>query len=203
MGHGGARGVSLLTDIEGFPTICDATYATMCVNDAGRAATLHWAKSEGYGIPLVLLDWENEPLMPVTVDRIGSRMAELADRCRVRYGALGLMVEDEAIAQQASYRDVPARAIPSHMLLDKFWQNLCTLAAFHVDSGSVKLSRIALRKVQEANSRHNRGFAALPRVVPGPRGDDPTVPAWLFGIVLGLDEGASRPPEPTKVKLTA
>jgi hypothetical protein len=196
---------NLLVDDDGLPTICDAVYATVAANEDGLAATLRWALSVGYGRPLVLLDWDVAPLRPDTWGAAGSALENDAAQTRARGGSMGIFVEDPAFAQQALERGVYAQGIPAHIIAPAFWPNLCLLAAHHVDAGDVKLAGPAMRKIVETlpDGRKRRQFAALPRVAPGPRGDDPTVPAWLFGIVLGVDEGAATPPPPARVKVAA
>lgn len=187
----------VLFDDERFPTVCDAVFAVAVAGDDGRAAITLWSRCEGYGIPLTLLEWSVEVLTAAAWDRIGERLNALLERCRPRGGTAGLWVEGEALAQQAESRGLRAKAIPAHVVAPDFWVNLGLIAGAYVDDGSVKMTRPA------AEAMRTQPFAGLPRRAAGPRGVDPTLPAWLFGIVLGLDEAASRPPEPSRVKVVA
>jgi hypothetical protein len=189
--------VTALIDGEGYPTICDAIYGTVAADSRGQVAVLYWARSHGYGAPLILLDWDVALLTAARWAVIDGEIGDLVTRCRARGGSLGLWIENEALAQQANARGCRAKAIPEHLTATDYWDNLSLVAGQYIDDGSVKVTRTVAAKIKV------QPFGALPRRVPGPRADDATVPAWLYGIVLGLDEAAANPPEPNRVKLVA
>jgi hypothetical protein len=188
---------NLLTDATGFPTICDTVYASVVPDERGQAAILYWARCLTYGQPLTLLDWRVEQLTAGTWAKVEDDLA--AVKPRVRYGTSGMHIEGEALAQQAILRGASAKAIPDHLTKPEYWNNLWLIAGQYVDDGSVKLTRPAALKIRTSPA----GFGALPRRAPGPRGDDATVPAWLYGIVLGLDPASAEPPDPARVKVVA
>jgi len=178
--------------------ICDAVFATVATDDADGAAALIWARgTPGYGPPLALVEWEESQFVPSLFTDLRDRLAEVAKKRRARAGSIGIWVEDHRLALLARMRGVDVHAIPEHLLGVQAWSGLWSSTAFFVREGLVAVADAARIRFESS------AFAAL-TFRGGPRPpDDPTVPAWLYGIVLGLDEAASRPPEPAKVKVVA
>lgn len=191
-----------LSDDEGFPTVCDTVFAVVVADQRGRVAVLYFARSQHYGTPLVLLDWAVLKLAPPPWVTVEARLAALGARCRPRYGIGGIYAEGAALAAQAAARGAEARPILEHVAKPDYWASLTLTAAHHLNSGSVRLTRLALDKAERGK------FGALPVLSHEPRNldpktEDPTIPAWLYGIALALDEAAASPPEPARVKLVA
>jgi len=182
------------TDSEGFPTVCDAVFATVVADQRGALAVLYWARSDGFGTPLVLLDWLTPKLTPPPWPVIRIRLDLLGTRCRPRYGVAGIWAEGAALAQQCE-----ARPILEHLTKPDYWSSLILVATHHLNAGSVRLTTMASARMRVAK------FGALPVLSHAPRDEDgdPTIPAWLYGISLALDERAASPPEPDRVKIVA
>lgn|GEM_PF-6158819 len=190
-----------LKDDDGFPTVCEAVFATAVPDDVGRLCVVYWARCEAYGDPLRVLDWDLANFSADTWPNVAKRVEELRRRCGARQPpSIVALVEGETLAHQANARGCLAIPVPTHLTTQDAWQGLVTAAASHLADGNVKLTKTAWAK---ANSDLNGrgGFAGLPRMHPGPRSDDPTVPAWLYGVVLGLDPASAKPPTPAKVKV--
>lgn len=188
----------LLKDAEGFPLRSDGIYTTVVLDDEGRAAVLYWARCGSYGHPLTLLDWDVEDLRPSSWDKIETTVMDWRVKCKTFYPhTVTAFVEGESLAQLAQLRGCMARPIPAHLTVTTAWSSLCQIAGHYRDTDEVKITLPALRKMKAREG----GFAGLPRAMPGPRKDDPTTPAWLYGIVLGLDEASAKPPPPAKVKV--
>lgn len=191
-----------LKDDDGFPTICEAVYATCVPDSVGRLCVVYWARCEAYAdAPLRVLDWDLANFSADTWTRVAGQVSALRRRCGARMPpSVVALVEGETLATQANARGCLAVPIPTHLTTQEAWQGLVTVAASHLADGHVKLTKTAWAK---ANSDLNgrAGFAMLPRMHPGPRGEDPTVPAWLYGVALGLDPASARPPQPAKVKV--
>lgn len=190
-----------LKDEEGFPTICETIFATVVPDEIGRLCVVYWAKAKDYGHPLTCLDWELADFSAETWPNVAARVDELRTRCKARQPpSVVALVEGETLAHQANARGCVAVPIPAHLSAPDAWQGLATVAASSLASGEVKLTKTALAKAAtDLNGRS--GFAGLPRRHPGPRSTDPTVPAWLYGVALGLDAASARPPPPAKVKV--
>lgn len=182
---------------DGRPTICDLVYAVAVPSDDGRLAATFWARiAGGYGRPLTLVDWEIYQVAADVWRDLGDRVENFRRSCGARYGTAGPWIEGEALAQRAVASGLDdAKPIPTHVAAADAWPSLCLSVARFVEAGDVRIARPALDKTRAG------GFAGLPRKHPGPRSTDPTAPAWVFGIVLGLDEFAAKPPPPARVKV--
>lgn len=181
------------------PKICDSLFASVCATpEKGLAAALRWARSSGYGSPLVLLGWQIGQLSPSLWRDLEQDFAVDQRTIRCRYGGgPHVWVEGAALAHQAeSVLEIFSHPIPEHMVAADFWDTLVLSATFQIRSGRVRLSRPAYEKTLE------QPFAAL-TYRGGERGDDPTIPAFLYGVVLALDPQAARPPAPIKIPLKA
>jgi len=179
------------------PMVCDSMFATVCASaEMGMAASLRWARSSGYGHPLMLLDWEVGQLSPQMWRDVEDGLTLDAHETRVRYGSgPHVWVEGAALAHQAqSVLTIDSHAMPEHVVAAGFWDTLVLSSAFYMRGGQVKMTKRAHEKTQQ------KQFSAL-TYRGGLRPDDPTVPAFLYGVVLALDEAAARPPRPVKVPL--
>jgi len=95
----------------------------------------------------------------------------------------------------AASRGVDVRAIPEHLINVAAWGQLWSATAFHVREGLVAVTEAARNKFETS------AFGAL-TFRGGPRPEnDPTVPAWMYGIVIGLDESSARVPIPNKLNV--
>ncbi len=178
-----------LKDAEGFPTVCDAVFATIVAGVDGRGAALYWARCQHFGTPLTLLDWELSQLLPSMWDRLEDRIEELKQRCRARYPQMPSIVEGVVLAQQAESRGVRTEVVPDALTSKEAWESLGLAATFHVREGSVKVTKLTQDKATQTplGALNYRG---------GERTDDPTIPAFLYGIVMSLEETDAwvRPP---------
>lgn len=174
---------------------CDAVYATVVIDQRGYAAVLYWARNRTSGVPLALVDWDLRPFRPDLWGIVADRLEAMAVECRARFGSLGIWTESLLLARQAEMREQPVLMIPDHLTDAKAWDALSLTATLHVHDGSVKVMEAAYRRTREAK------FGAL-AWMGGDRPDDPTVPAFLYGIVLGLDEASARDPKPRPLQRT-
>jgi hypothetical protein len=173
---------------------CSAVYATMCKDAGDECAVLYWMRSLPEDKPaLVLLDWDRRQFVPQVFADADARLdAFRKDRLAGR-GSLGTFVEEPNFAHIAKSRGYHARPIHEHLVAADAWDRLWASVAFYTREGAVGLTETAKSKPFSALS-----FKGGPRP-----DDDPTVPAWIYGIVLGLDEASGRPPQPSVVPLKA
>lgn len=177
------------------PRTCDSLFATVCaVPERGLAAALRWARSSGYSHPLMLLGWSLGQLSPSLWRDLETAFTsdQIAIRCRYG-GGPHVWVEGAALAHQAeSVLKIDSHPMPEHVVAADFWDTLVLSATFQIRSGAVRICRQAYEQTLE------QPFAAL-TYRGGERGDDPTIPAFLYGVVLALDPQAARPPIPIKI----
>lgn len=169
-------------------------YATCVANETGEAATLYWARSRFFGSPLILLDWEVAQLTHETWMRAHAALRSLSLSRRARHGSVGIYVEDEGLVTHAEMRGARATAIYKHLTTPDRWLNLCLSAMQFVKGGMVDRTKAVTNRADERTA----GFLNL---TAAPRGEDPTVAAFVYGITLGLDPNASVPPRPAVVKV--
>ncbi len=176
--------------------ICAAVYATMARDAADGCAVLYWARGlPDYPPPLRLLDWEERQFMPSAFEDVDARLVSLAKERWATNGSIGLFVEDPRLAALAKQRGRNVRPIHEHLTQPAAWDQLWTVAAFYIREGSVGVTDVAREKFKSS------AFAALTFSGGERPNDDPTVPAWLYGIVIGLDAASAR--IPPSAKLTA
>jgi hypothetical protein len=187
---------STATDALARPTVpCDAVYATAVVSGTGQAARFLWARSaHGAGKPLVLLDFAVEYLSAAFWEDLTASLAAARVARRARYGSAGVYVEGEPIAEQARLGGTPAVPVPDHLTTADYWPRLCASASASMQDGAVGYTA-------EASAGMDRrpfldGFRGGPRDP-----DDPVVPAFLYGVVVGLDPSAAVPPRPARVTI--
>lgn len=183
------------------PSICDSIFST-AVADGSHIAICHWALSEHYGMPLVLLDFHSAQFR---ADCWGEAMAyqiDAAERCRALYGPIGAWVETESLTQQANASGLPARPIPDWITHKDYWPRLVTFANgkirsfFYVDgmsAGQVKMSDDAM---EHANRQAFAGvmYGGGERPTDDPKLSCETA-AFLYGITIALDESAKIDPK--------
>lgn len=185
------------------PKICDILFGTVCASaELGMASALRWARCVHYGHPLMLLDWETDKLSPQLWKNTEEGLLDDASKMKVRLGdGPHLWVEGAALAHQAlavleERSLVNSHVIPEHVVSPNSWDMLVLSSAFYMRSGQVKMSQKAFDKTKKQN------FGAL-SFRGGPRTDDPTIAAFIYGVVLALDPSVSRPPRVDRYKVAA
>lgn len=169
-------------------TITDAVYATAVPSPRGEVAIMLWGRAAHHGVPLTLLDWDVRQLAPPAWEWVTERLEELRVEYRVRAGSLGAWIEGEVISHQVAGAGVLCRPIPAWLTGKEAWAQIGMAATGYVRSASVKLSPLAVERTK------SRALAAL-TYEGGERDDDPSTAAFLYGIVIGLDEAAARDPK--------
>src|SRR5271165_1617847 len=162
------------------PKICDAVFATCVADDRGQAATLYWARTRFFGAPLLLLDWDVAQLEPKLWTNDQTTLVGFGRACRARYGSMGIYVEDESLAAQAEELGVRCETIYEHLVATDKWTSLCLSTTLAMKGGKVKIAKPA----DERTKSRAAGFLSFSG---GPRGEDPTVAAFVYGVVLALD----------------
>lgn len=191
------------------PKLCDSIFST-AVAEGAHIAICHWALSQHYGLPLVLLDFHSAQFRADCWGEAMEFQVAAAERCRAIYGAIGAWVETEALAQQANASGFPARPIPDWIAHKDYWPRLVTFAngkirsffyADGVSAGQVKMTDEALAHAnRQAFAGANYGGGERPT-------DDPKraceAAAFLYGITIALDESAKiDPKQPMVAALT-
>jgi hypothetical protein len=184
------------------PRICDAVFATVVADDRGQAAVLCWARSRFFGTPLVLLDWGVSQLAPGLWAEAQRQLLGLAAECRARHGSVGLHVEDESLAAQAEDRGVLTTPIYEHLTARDRWPSLCLTVSLAARGGRVGVTTRAMATAR-GHPRREELFTPALEFRGGPRPEVPTVPAFVYGVVLALDPTAATPPRPARVKIAA
>jgi hypothetical protein len=171
----------MLTDGAAVPVphVCNHLVAVLTAAPDGQCATTFWAYSRGFGVPLVLLDFEISPLTAGLFTGIRARLIELGGDCRPRIDTR-LYVTSEPLLRLALAQNLYAEMVPQPLIADP--ARLALAAAGHVLAGSVK---IAVPAYTRAASSPLRGQLDL-------RGGDPadTSPlrlSLLAGIAICLD----------------
>lgn len=168
----------------------DAVYATAVLSITRSIAVFYWARSRGHNRPLILLDFTVGPFAPDTWWSIGETLGRFHVERRARYHTpLGLWIEGEALAAQAFIGGgLDARMIPEYLTKDAIWHSMC-------QSVAAMLATDQLAMIEQAKaSLDRRPFLNAAGVYAGPRTDDPTVAAFMYGIILGLDVVLSKDP---------
>ena len=91
---------------------------------------------------------------------------------------------------------VRCETIYEHLVAADKWTSLCLSTTLAMKGGKVKIAKPA----DERTKSRAAGFLSFSG---GPRGEDPTVAAFVYGVVLALDPVASVPPRPAKVRIAA
>lgn len=178
-------------------------YATAsCAVD--EVAIFYWARTRYQPTvrPLVLLDYDVSQLVPSVWRHAEDRLSELGQDCRARYGSLGVLVEDLALARTLADRGFDTRPVPEHLARPEAWNQLWRAASVFMRVGDVGWSELATEKARPRGADGPPTVPCPARTFRGtPRDpDDATTAAYLLGIVLGLDEASARPPRPATPK---
>ena len=179
------------------PTIrqlpADAVYATAILSPTRLLATMYWARYEAAGPkPLVLCDYDVGPLAATSWRDAAQKLDDVRveRKSRLNY-PLGFFVENDTIALKAQETTaIDARPIPSWLLTDEIWSTLCQSASLFLANKDIGFLAPAAERMTKRPFLNEAGVAT------GPRPEDPTFPAFLFGVVIGLDEIAARDPKP-------
>lgn len=173
----------------------DAVFATSVLSQTRILATCYWSRSSLYGSPLTLIDFDVEPLTANSWSFVTHKLDDLAIARRARTGKpLGVFVESEIIASQLNNQGASASLIPAWLVAKDSWSTICQSAAGFLASGAVSMTQLASAKMEA------RPFLDAAGVAAGPRGEDPAPPAFLYGVVIALDEAAANNPKPPALR---
>jgi hypothetical protein len=196
----------LLVDHKGvpYPQKCDCVYAVIdsAMKDGsgndGTAVT-YFAKSEHFGHPLTVLDWDisqiNSDLLPNWLPNVFARLEQLAVECQARGGSIGAFIEDKAsgitLNQHSARMGWPAQPIDGDITaVGKDGRAIG--ASGPVYRGEVKLSQHAFEKTVEF--KHQTKNHLLSQVTSYRIGDkeafkraDDLTDTFTYGIIIGLN----------------
>jgi hypothetical protein len=169
----------------------DVVYGTAVLSTNRLLALFYWGRSAGSRKPLILLDFDVSPLTRESWGGASLVLASLLSDRRVHSGAhLGLWVEGESLAARAGAVVPDCRPIPVHLTRPEAWHPICQSAASILAEGLVGYTQEA------ADAMDKRPFLTAAGVYAGPRTEDPTIAAFLYGVVLGLDPILAEDPHP-------
>lgn len=171
----------------------DTIFASAVLSTTRLLAVFYWARSVGHNKPLLLLDFDVEPLSAQSWNVVRLKLDNLVVERKVRYGVAGMWVEGESLAVQAFNAGIATKHIPHYLTKVELWHTMCQSAASFLSAGDVGYTHRAAESMQQ------RPFLNASGVYAGPRTDDPTVAAFLFGIILGLDEVLAKDPHPKPI----
>jgi hypothetical protein len=183
-----------------YPIRPDCVYAI--IDTATKTGAKHdgtgctfFAKTEGRGIPLVVLDWDiakiEGALLEVWLPTVFERLEQLAVQTGARMGSLGAFIEDKnsgtVLLQHAARRGWPAQPIESKLTAAGKDERAISVMG-HVSAGEVKLSRYAYDKVSSYNGRSGNHFLMqVFRFQIGVKDQqDDLLDTWTYGIAVGL-----------------
>lgn len=183
-----------------FPTICDSVFATIdtAVKDGAKhdgTGVIYWARSQHFGIPLVILDYDltqiEGSMLEAWLPSVYQRLEELAKLCRARRGSLGTFIEDKVsgtiLLQQAKRRGWAAHAIDSK-LTDLGKDARAISVSGYVHRGMVKIAGPAYDRVityKGTSRNHLLGQIVGYRVGVDGKEDD-LLDDFTYGISLAL-----------------
>lgn len=181
----------------------DGIYATSVLSPTRILATFYWARYRFYGKPLVLCEYDVRPLTAQSWLEAAATLNRLCTDRRSRFPVpLGHFVESDTIALQVRERSgVEATPIPPWITDPKNWQAMCQSAAMILEAGEVGYTKVA------SDQMENRPFLNEATILAGPRetsaiannlqsANTATIAAFIYGLILGLDENAARDPKP-------
>ena len=160
------------------PARCDMLFAVLMAGQRADAAVVYFASNRFCRGPLLILDWEAAPLVPVLFNGIVARLTDLAKAMRAWGGAIlftsGVLAEE--VRRLGYHAEVIDRLIAEDDGL------LALAAAVHIGAGRVKITAEALAKAE---------YHPLGGILDATAGDedDPLRVAALIGIALALDTG--------------
>ncbi len=173
--------------------VCDQVYAVAIVGEDGTAGVVWFARSQHYGVPVTVLDFEVGLLSVGWWLRVYARGAELGEQCRARRRVLSVFVEEPRrepaeleIADHVLGRwrngdrvwDVTVQVVPKELLKDL--ERTAALASEHVIGERVKLTAETLVKMQQSPLAGGLEFRS------GDTSADPLRVSGLVGICLAL-----------------
>ena len=175
---------------------CDYVFATAALC-GDEAAIFYWGRTRHQPtLPeLTLFDFEVAQAVPAIWQNAIDRLAEVSRERRARYPHIGVVVEDLALARTLHARGLRVHPVPEHLTKADAWEHLWHTAAVYVRAREVAWSRAAADRAL-TTACPARTFRGGPRPE-----DDATTPAYLLGIVVGLDEPSATPPRPARVKI--
>ena len=178
------------------PVPVDCVYATVVLAGDGRSAQFYWGRNAHTGQPLILIDWEVHPLDASIWFLADSTLRDFARERRARIGSMGTFVEGANIAQIGELQGYLVRAIPEHITTPSAWPSICRSTALYLSDSKVGITEASLIKMASRPFLTDAGLSSVEK-----RPDDPIVPAFVYGVVMGLDEASARPPRSAKVKV--
>lgn len=169
----------------------DMVFGTAVLSPSRMLAVFYWARSQHFGQALILLDFEVAPVEADTWEKIRAELKQHSAQRRARMGRpLGLFLESETLVAQGQACGLTAHLIPAWLTTKDAWVAICQSAASILVSGNVGYTRDAMTRMDA------RPFLDASGVAAGPRSDDPTVPAFLYGVVIALDPALASNPKP-------
>jgi hypothetical protein len=158
-------------------------------------ATFFWARYQMVGKPLVLLDFEVAPLdrrsWMRAADRLRTAVRETKSRTPV---PLGMFVENHIVAAQVKAdAGLDGHVLPDWITANEAWATVCQSCAVSLVRKEVGVTKVAAQRMEQ------RPFLNEAGVYAGPRMEDPTVPAFLYGVLVGLDQTAAKDPKPRPI----
>jgi hypothetical protein len=140
------------------PTVCDGVFATIdtAVKTGSKndgTAVCFWARSQHYGYPLVLLDWDiiqiDGDLLETWLSGVFEKLQYWAGVCGARKGSLGAWIEDKAtgmvLIMAAQRRGLPAHAIDGVLTALGKDERAISVSGYHY-RGEVKITEQAYNK---------------------------------------------------------
>lgn len=180
----------------------DGIYATSILSPTRILATFYWARYRFYGKPLVLCEYEVRPLTATVWLEAAATLNRLCTERRSRFPVpLGHFVETDTIAIQVRERSgVEASPIPPWIIDAKNWTAMCQSAAMMLEGGEVGYTKAAYDQMEARPFLNEASILAGPRDTQNTNAlqhsNTATVAAFIYGVILGLDENASRDPKP-------
>lgn len=173
----------------------DGVFATAVLSPTRLLAVFYWARYTYYGKPLVLCDYAVGPLRADSWSNAASVLTDLVKERHSRLREpLGLYVETDLLSAQIASYGLLARVIPPWLSSPDAWHQIVQSAAGLLASGNIGYTKRANERMLSRPFLSEAGVAAGPRAP-----DDPTTAAFLYGIIIALDQAASRNPKPKQL----
>jgi hypothetical protein len=161
------------------PSKCDLVIGVMAADDSGMCAVIYCVVNQLFGIPLILWDFEVEPVSADFFMAAVQRVHGLEEASGAR-NRLGLLFAPEGLALLATTIGLRVNVIPAPMC---DLPSLTTASAMHISAHRVKIGAAAAERAQ------SHPFGGALDFKPGTDlGDDPLRAAALFAIVVMLQE---------------
>ena len=167
-----------------WPEKVDLIIAILQIGKDGTAARAYFSVSNiGPGIPLLLLDFDADPLTGETISDTVQKLESLSRRIISR-SAPQLWLPEKLI-MQARLRNIDAASIPEYLLVDP--AGLALAAASNIGLGRVKITAPAAEKARTHPLGGSLSFRAGDEM-----DSDPLRLAMLLGITMTLDDESAR-----------